>query len=408
MSSISDLPRLRAVLRGPGVAAFLGGRFLAAMGLWAERVAIGWLVWERTGSVALLGLAAFLKLAPAIALGPVGGVMADRMGAVGLLRITYALNAALVLVLAVLAFALPLWAVLVLTGALGCVQAIAAAPIKSVVPQIVRREDLSVAYPLSSATFNLAGFLGPAAAGIAIAGLGLWAAFGVSFLGAAVFFVVLARWSGTDRRAAPAGTHWLREIGQAATFVARDRRTGPIFGLHLAASLCLRPFIDLLPAHVARLGSAGPTMLGFATSAFGLGAAAGAVWMAAAALDAALARRLLWGTAAAIGCLMVLAWSGGTLPFLVAAAGFGAAMMVRGTATLTLIQLTAPEGMRGRISGLYSTVIRGGAAIGAALIGLAAAPLGLPTASAAAALVCATALALLWRRLNDSNITAGA
>jgi predicted MFS family arabinose efflux permease len=408
MSSISDLPRLRAILRRPGVAAFLGGRFLAAMGIWSERIAIGWLVWERTGSTALLGLAALLKLGPAIFLAPVGGVVADRIGAVGLLRGCYALNAGLALAFAGFAFDLPLWGVLALTTGLGCVQAVAAAPIKSVVPQIVPREDLPVAYPLSSATFNLAAFVGPAAAGIAIAVLGLWAAFAISVAGALVFVALLGRWSGTDRRAAPSEAHWLGEIGDATSFVLRDGRIGPVFGLHVAASLCLRPFVDLLPAHVARIGGGGPAMLGFATSAFGLGAVLGAIWMAAAAMDQALARRLLAGTAVAIACLMAIAGDWSALPFLAAATGFGAAMMVRGTATLTLIQLAAPETMRGRVSGLYSMVIRGGAAIGAALIGLAAVPLGIPGATVGAALVCLVALALCWPRLSHPDPTNGA
>ena len=408
MSSTSDLPRLRAVLLAPGVAAFLAGRFLAAMGIWSERIAIGWLVWERTGSTALLGLAAFLKLAPAIVLGPVGGVLADRHGAVALLRLTYAVNAALALVLALSATALPLWAVLLLTAGLGCAQAIAAAPIKSVVPQIVRREDLSTAYPLSSATFNLAAFVGPAAAGLAIATAGLWAAFSVSVMGAVVFVAVLARWRGTDVRAKGAAGGWLREIGEAAAYVGRDGRMGPVFALHAAASVCLRPFIDLMPAHVARLGAGGPTMLGLATSAFGAGAVVGAVWMAAAALDEALARRLLWGTLAAIVLLLAIAWGGGTAPFLLAVTGFGAAMMVRSTATLTLIQIAAPPAMRGRVAGLYSTVVRGGAALGAAAIGLAAASLGLPAAAAGAALVCALGLALTWRRLRQPGLGTGA
>lgn len=400
MLSISDLGRLGAFLRTPGIATFLTGRFLAAMGIWAERIAIGWLIWERTGSTAMLGLAAFLKLGPAIVLSPIGGVMADRIGAVGLLRLCYMANAGLAILLAVFAFTLPLALLLGLTAALGCVQAIAAAPIKSVVPQIVRREDLSIAFPISSATFNLAAFIGPAAAGIAIATLGVWAAFAVSALGAVLFVIVLLRWSGTDGRADPAETNWLREIADAVAFVVRDRVVGPAMALHLAASFCLRPFVDLLPAHIARLGSGGPAMLGFATSAFGFGAVAGAVWMAAAAMEDALARRLLWGTTIALACLLLIAWGDETLPFMAAAAGFGAALMVRATATLTLIQLAAPEGMRGRVSGLYSTIIRGGAAIGAALIGLAAIPVGLPVATTGAVILCALVLALCWSRLH--------
>ena len=406
MSSISDLSRLRAFLRAPGMAPFLAGRFLAAMGIWSERIAIGWLVWERTGSTTLLGLAALLKLGPAIVLTPLGGVLADRMGAVGLLRATYAASAALAGALALFATALPLWSVLGLVAGLGCLQALGAAPIKSVVPQIVRREDLGIAFPLSSATFNLAAFLGPAAAGIAIAMAGVPAALSISVLGALVFVAVLGRWRGTDARVEAARAGWLAQIAEAVAHVGRDARMRTVFLLHVAASFCLRPFVDLLPAHVARLGG-GAAMLGLATSAFGAGAVLGAVWMAAAAADEALARRLAWGTAVAVACLLLLAWSGSAPPFLAAACAFGAAMMVRTTATLTTIQLAAPAAMRGRIAGLYSAVIRGGAALGAVSIGLVAAPVGLPAATAGAALLCALALALGWRQLMRSGPRCG-
>ena len=406
MSSTNDPSRLRTLLREPGMAGFLAGRFLAATGIWSERIAIGWLVWERTGSTAMLGLAAFLKLGPAIVLAPVGGVLADRIGAVGVLRATYALNAALAGTLALATTALPLAALLVATAGLGCAQAVAAAPIKSVVPQIVRREHVSTALPLSSATFNLAAFVGPAVAGVAIATVGVWAAFAVSAVGAAAFVAVLGRWRTTDRRAAATGAGWMAEIAEAAEFVGRDAGVRTLFALHLAASLCLRPFVDLLPAHVARLGG-GAAMLGFATSAFGAGAVLGAGWMAAAASDGALARRLLVGTAVAILALLLVAWEGGTAPFLLALGAFGAAMMVRATATLTTIQLVVPPEMRGRVSGLYSTVIRGGAALGAVLIGLAAAWLGLGVATAGAALLCAAALAACWRRVARPNPLTG-
>lgn len=376
--------------------------------IWAERIAIGWLVWDRTGSTALLGFAVFLRLGPAIVLGPIGGVIADRIGAVRLLRSTLALNAALALALAAFAFAVPLWVLFVLTAALGCVQAVTAAPMKSVIPQIVPRAQLSKAYPLSSVAFNLAAFAGPAMAGLAIATVGLYVAFLASVFGAIVFVIVLGRWSATDRRAEKGDATWLQEIGQAIAFIARDSRIGPVFALHIAASFCLRPFIDLLPAHVAQLETVnGPVILGFATSAFALGAVIGAVWMATTAIEEALTRRLLLGTACSVACMLVLAQGFNTPWFQASVAGFGAALMVRGTATLTLIQLTAPDAMRGRIAGLYSTVIRGAAALGASAIGIAAVPLGIHTATAAAALLCAVVLGFVWRPLTKANLTTG-
>jgi len=395
MSSTSRPPGPIALLRRPGIGVFFAGRFLAATGAWSERIAIGWLVWEQTQSPSLVGVAAFLRLAPAIALSPIGGVLADRHGAVGILRAAFAVNAALALVLAIAATELALWAVLACTALLGVAQALAAAPMKSVVPQILARGDLPVAIPLSSATFNLAGFIGPAAAGISIALVGVWAAFAVSALGCAVFVVALARWVASDWRQ-PAGTRGvIADIGAALSFVRRDGAARPLFALHLAAALSLRPFIDLLPAFVGSSGSGGAAMLGLATSAVGAGAVLGAVWMALSAGAASLVKRMLAGTVIAVASLLGLAVWGFSHLALPVVLAFGTAMVVRATATLTLVQLVAPADLRGRVAGLYSMTIRGGSAAGAAAIGLLAELIGLRTGMAIAAALCLLCLALL-------------
>ncbi|MEQ9811955.1 MAG: MFS transporter [Azospirillaceae bacterium] len=386
---------LGTLLREPGVASFFAGRFLAAMGAWSERIAIGWLVWDQTQSPSLVGAAAFLRLAPAIVLSPIGGVLADRHGAVGMLRRTFAVNVALALLLALAATELPLWAILGCTALLGFAQALAAAPMKSVVPQIVARAHLPVAIPLSSATFNLAGFVGPAVAGVSIALIGLWAAFAVSAAGCLIFLVALSRWAAGDRGGAADRQGVLREIGDAIRHVRGDPALRPIFVLHLVAALCLRPFIDLLPAFVGASGAGGAAMLGLATSAIGAGAVLGAVWMAMSSDAASLVKRMLAGTLLAVACLFGLTGWGFSDLILPVVLLFGAAMVVRSTATLTLVQLVAPPAIRGRVAGLYSMTIRGGSAAGAAAIGLLAEWLGLRSGMTVAAVCCVVCLAVL-------------
>jgi predicted MFS family arabinose efflux permease len=407
MSSTSRPRRLGPLLRTPGVAAFLGGRFAAAVGTWSERIAIGWLVWEATRSPGLVGLAAFLRLAPAIALSPLGGVLADRRGAVGILRVTHAVNAAVALLLAVAAGWLPLWAVLACTAVLGVVQALAAAPIKSVVPQVLPREHLPTALPLSSATFNLAAFAGPAVAGGTIALAGVSAAFLLSVVGCLAFVLALGRWAPTDAAHRGPATGVFRETAAAFAYVRDDADVRALFLLQVAAAVCLRPFIDLLPAYIGASGEAGAAMLGIATSAIGAGAVLGALWMATSSGAASLTRRLLAGTAVAVICLGWLAFAGFSGWVLPVVLMFGTAMVVRATATLTLTQLLAPPGMRGRVAGLYSMTIRGGAAAGAAVIGAVGEIAGLDLGMAGVAAACALCLVLLWRRIGGIRVVAG-
>lgn len=406
MSSISSARALGALLRKPRVAVFLGGRFVAAVGVWSERLAIGWLIWDRSQSTGLLGAAIFIRLAPAIVLSPVGGILADRYGAVGILRWTHALNGAVAVALVLFSAHLPIAAIFAATFALGIVQSLAAAPFKSVVPQVMPRSDLAAVIPLSSATFNLAAFVGPAVAGGLIALAGPAAAFAVSSIGCLVFVLVLRRFADTDvSRSGPAPGMW-REFAAAVAYARTDPALRPILMLHIAAALCLRPFIDLLPAFVGSAGEGGAAMLGLATSGIGGGAVLGALWMALLP-GGDLARRLLVSTAVAVACLLTLAatgFSGLALGFVLA---FGLAMVVRATATLTLIQIVAPDDLRGRLAGLYSMTIRGGTALGAALIGLVAAPLGLRLALAGAAAVCLMLLMVQWRAISGLKLPAG-
>jgi hypothetical protein len=81
---------------------FFLGIFFAVQAIWVQRVTLGWLAWERTGSAGFVGLVAGLSLAPALVLGPVFGVIADR---VDIRRASLTTNGAMAAVLATLALA---------------------------------------------------------------------------------------------------------------------------------------------------------------------------------------------------------------------------------------------------------------------------------------------------------------
>src|SRR6056297_1122050 len=100
---------------------FFLGIFFAVQAIWVQRVTLGWLAWERTGSAAFVGVVAALSLAPALVLGPIFGVIADR---VDIRRAAFITNGLMAAVLATLALALP-WtgpgALLAAAGAIGVI-----------------------------------------------------------------------------------------------------------------------------------------------------------------------------------------------------------------------------------------------------------------------------------------------
>ena len=399
----SESATLTALWRVPGVPAFVAGRFLASAGIWTERLAVGWLVWELTGSATWVGSVAALRMGPALVFGPIGGTLTDRFGSVRLLRLCHAGNALVLCALAFAGSAISIWAIATAVALLGTLQGLSAAPIKAVIPQIVPRALLGPAVPLSSATFQLAAFVGPALAGFSIAALGTSFALAVATAGHLTFVLILSRWSDAGAAAGPDGSGLVAGLIEAARQCATEPTLAPVFALHLAAAMLLRPLIDLMPAVAGALAPGDPTALGLLTAASGAGALAGAVWMTLRSRTERLAPRALAGSAAAalgiaaLGAGLALgaaAWFAGAALLVV-----GAALVVRATASLTLVQLVARSPFRGRVVGLYSAILRGGTALGALALGLLADVAGLATALLFAAGLMIATLALFARSL---------
>jgi MFS family permease len=98
------------------------GNLFNTGGLWIQQVTIGWLVWELSGSAALVGIAAGLRFVPFIFLGPLGGVAADRLDRRRLLMITQTVMAAAAVVFAVVVALdwVRVWHAMMFSFVMGC------------------------------------------------------------------------------------------------------------------------------------------------------------------------------------------------------------------------------------------------------------------------------------------------
>ena len=72
------LAPLIATLSEPNYRLYTLGNSVSLVGTWVQRVAVGWLAWDLTGSATWLGVVAAADLLPAVLLGPFGGAVADR------------------------------------------------------------------------------------------------------------------------------------------------------------------------------------------------------------------------------------------------------------------------------------------------------------------------------------------
>jgi MFS family permease len=380
---------VRAALREANYRTFTVGNVFSLVGTWVQRVALGWLVWELTGSGAWLGAVAFADLFPMVLVTPWAGAMADRYDRLRVTQVSQALlmlHAGLLTILSALGLLTPaLVLVLALVG--GIITAFNQPFRMALLPSLVERPNLVSAVAINSVVFNVARFIGPAVAGLVIANGSLTLAFGINFGTFAIFSWTLARIRLVNPEVSPSTSVGLiTSIVEGWRYAAGHVGLGAMFLTLTVVSLCIRPILELMPSYAALFGSdAG--RFAFMTSVIGLGALVGAVWLSrrtdpASVARMALSNGLLMGAALFVAAVARQEWLGLVALFIV---GFG--MVVSGIASQTVIQLAVPDRLRGRMLALHSMIFRGAPALGALVIGALSDVTGLRGPLAAGAIV---------------------
>ena len=367
------------------------GNGVSLCGSWMQRVATGWLAWQLTHSGTWLGVIAAGDLAATLLLAPFAGAIGDRTERLMLAR-GVQLVAALrgFLLAALVAFDLVgIYLLLAFTVFQGLINAFDGPTRMALVPSLVERPSLASALAINAIVFNLARFIGPVAAGIAIERSGVALVFALNAATYLWFCAALAtiRLAAVERGSAERGI--LRSVLDGIAYVVRHPGLGPVLGLLLVSTVGLRGVMEMLPGFADAIFGRGATGLAWLIAAVGLGAMAGALWMvrrgAGPRLPALVIATLLVSAVAIAGFAATSSfWVGLAC---LALAGF--AMVVTGIGGQTIVQTHVEPAMRGRVMSLYGTIFRGGPALGALLLGLASGPLGLQMPVIAAAAVAA-------------------
>lgn len=402
MSTRSGFGAIRQALRNPNYGIYTAGNAASMIGTWTQRVAVGWLTWELTGSGAWLGMMAFADLFPTVLVGPLGGVMADRFDRLRIVRFTQFLSLCQALTLFALTAtgAITVELLFALTLFLGTVAGINQPVRMALVPSLVRREDLAPAVAINSIIFNTARFVGPAAAGTLIVSGGTSLAFAAN--AASFVFFMLTLWR-IRLPAAPAPEVRLRngvfhDVAEGVRYVGAHPGLGPMMLLLITSCLFVRPVVELLPGFASDVFEAGAMGLALLTSTIGVGAIVGGLWLAGRGDWHGLTQLVLGNTALLpISILLFVAthslWV--AVPALLVA---GTSMVVMGVGTQTLIQLSVAGNMRGRVLSLYGLIFRGGPALGALVMGTISDVAGLRWPLAVGGMLALAAWAAAWAR----------
>ena len=390
-------------LRNPNYGVYVAGNSVSLVGTWMQRIAVGWLTWELTGSGAWLGLVAFADLFPSVFIGPIGGALADRFSRLRIIGVAQSMAMlqafSLFLLTATDLISIEILFSLVLLN--GVVMGFNQPSRLALVPSLVPRADLTTAVALNAIIFNLARFIGPAVAGLLIVSVGVAAAFAANTLSFLVFLLALSRIRldpAAEASPSARGRSLIGDVADGIRYTAGHPGIGPLLLLFLILAVGVRPFVELLPGFAADVFGRGAEALAMLSSTIGIGAIMSGLWLAQRGESGGLTRITL----AAVGLVAIailgfvatdIFWLG-----LIAVAVAGAAMVLSGVGAQTLVQMSVDPEMRGRVLSIYGIIFRGGPAAGALIMGALSEGLGLRWPLAGGAFIVLALWLRTWRR----------
>ncbi len=386
--------RLAAALRYRDFRVLWFGAFTSSVGTWMQSVAENWLVLTVTGSAFFLGLDAFLQQLPIMLFTLIGGVVADRRDRRRTLLTSQYIQMASAFTLAALVYfqVVHIWHILALSFTTGCAQAFGGPAYQSLVPSLVEKRDLPNAIALNSIQFNLARVVGPLLAGAALAAFGMVSCFGLN--GLSFLVVIVALMSLHVKHVAPLSTQsMLTELRGGFSYVRGEGSIMALTVLAAATTFLGFPLLTFLPLFAQRVFHEGVGQYSRLMAFSGAGAVCGALLVAWLGRFkrmglAALLVQLLFGALVIGFSLSRVLWLSYLLLFLC-----GGALVIVFSLITSLVQLMAPNEMRGRVMSIYMVAFRGGMPLGSLASGyfasLTSAPLVL-TVNGALLMVVAT------------------
>lgn len=373
---------------------YFSGQLISFTGTWMTTTAQGWLVYQLTGSKALLGIVAAAASAPMLLFATFGGWIADRYPKRSVVVCTQISSMLLSFAMAALVWTkiVQPWQIIALAVLGGITMAFDMPARQSFVIEMTSREDLMNAISLNSSAFNCARIVGPSIAGFLMAHISIAACFlcdGLSFIPVIAGLLMMRLPKKQNRFASSGGA--LAQALEGFRYVWRHRRVLTILSLFTVVGIFGWSYSVLMPAFahdVLHLGANG----------YGLLMAGSGVGALAAALTVASAGHMLPTRTMSLGGIWIFSTALVLFAFtrnlylgvaLLALVGFGIVLYF--STSNTVLQSIVPDEMRGRVMGIWALIFGGMIPLGSLEAGLMADFVGTPATMASGALVCALA-----------------
>ncbi len=373
-------PRLTRALRHRNYRLFFGGQSLSLIGTWITRVATSWLVYRLTGSELLLGVVGFCGQIPTMVLAPFAGVIVDRTDRHRMLVVT---QTASMLQSAALGYLtldglITVKLVLILQIVQGVINAFDTPARQTFVVEMVDdRADLANAIALNSSMVNGSRIIGPSIGGALIAGFGEGWCFTVDAISYLFVIASLLMMSGRRVHVPQERTRMIEELRGGFDYVRHSPPIRVLLTVLAIVSTVAMPYTVLMPAFVSSVLHGGPNTLGWLMTATGVGALAGALYLASRPSVVGLGRVVTVATLLFGLGLIGFAFTRSLWLSLLLLPIVGGGFMVQLAGTNTVVQTLVEDRLRGRVMAFFTMAFFGTAPIGSLLAGVAADRIGL-------------------------------
>jgi MFS family permease len=397
------LPHRFRALRHRNYRVYFIGQFCSLIGTWTQFVAMNWLVYRMTESPLLLGLTGFINQIPILLLGPVAGLVADRVNRRTLLLTTQTLAMIQAFTLALLTFSghIQVWHVIALAGLLGIVNAFDVPGRQSFIVQTLGdKQDLPNAIALNSLTMNTTRLVGPSLGGFLVMGLGeAWCFLLNGFRFLAILIALASTRFQSSGLIKKSNGAWrdLRE-GFHHTFGFKPIR---MLLLQLSiVSFMAMPYTVLMPVFAGGIFGGTARTFGTLIGCAGFGAIVATLYLASRRNIKGLATviavaPIICGVALMLFSQSRILWVSHILMVFV---GFG--IISHAASINTILQSIVDEDKRGRVMSFYTMCFVGTAPIGSLALGQVAHLIGAPMTFLIAGGCCVLTGIVFYSRLD--------
>jgi MFS family permease len=332
-----------------------GGSLVSYSAQWLQQASLGWVVYELTGSGALVGAVLGMRAIPMLVLAPFSGVAADRYDRSRLLQLCqwFAAAVAFSFGVALALDAVPTWVLFAFSLLMGSAVVLDRPARQSAMFELVPRTIAMKAIALNVMGQNLARVIAPAVSGFLMAWIGIAGNFLVEGALCAIAALLVLCVKFRHRPEPPQLLSASKELAEGLRYAAANPTIRLLFLTGTSAFLLLVPASGtLFPIYAKDVHGTGPLGVGMMFTAMGVGGIGGAY---AAGVLSRVERQGLLQVAATL-CYVVAMLALAVSPNFAVALAFcvcaGCAEMVLMTSNVAMMQMAAPDAMRGRITAL--------------------------------------------------------